>query len=114
MYRRLLCHSRSRTVSLTLDFAHSSYNIVTLNETLPPFTARNYTLVPFEIPTMNDSGAEHSETRERTAPTTLHGLDMHCEPAIESETFSGEYNNSGCATSGLSMGKKKTDQFRTE
>ena len=33
--------------SLTFRYSQSTYGIVSLNETLPPYMARNYTLAPF-------------------------------------------------------------------
>lgn len=87
----------------SLDFAMSAYGIVALNETLPRYMARNYTLAPFKPSVMGRQGFQDGETQEWTAPTTLYSLDMHCEPAIQVDD-SGTWNNSGCAVIGLQMG----------
>lgn len=86
-----------------MGFALSAYGIVVLNETIPPYMARNYTLAPFRPSAIERQGPKDVETQEWTAPTTLYSLDMHCEPAIQVDD-SGTWNNSGCAVIGLRMG----------
>lgn len=93
--------------SLSLKFAQSAYGIVALNETLPPYMARNYTLAPFRPSAIERQGPEDTETKEWTAPTILYSLDMYCEPAVpfENQGIKG-WNNSGCVVTGLQMGNQ--------
>ena len=89
--------------SLKLGFSQSAYRIISLNETLPKFMARNYTLAPFKPSLLDKNETEDTGTQQWTAPTTLYSLDLYCEPAIPS---GGDWNNSGCVTSGLRMGNR--------
>ncbi|KAF1994853.1 hypothetical protein P154DRAFT_548815 [Amniculicola lignicola CBS 123094] len=59
---------------LTLHYAQSTYGIVNLNETLPPYMTRDYALAPFKV--LNGDSALDSTW---TAPTTLYSLDLKCE-----------------------------------
>jgi hypothetical protein len=52
---------------------------VALNETLPPFMARNYTLAPFKP--QNDKAGILGQGIY-TAPTTMYTLDLSCEEAV--------------------------------
>ncbi|KAF1954142.1 hypothetical protein CC80DRAFT_128575 [Byssothecium circinans] len=80
---------------LSMRFAQSTYGIATLNETLPPYMTRNYTLAPF-LPSTPDANAS-SEAGEWTAPTTMYSLNLYCEPAIALPDFSSAWNSSwGC------------------
>jgi hypothetical protein len=76
---------------LTTRYAQSTYAIVLLNETLPPYTTRDYTLAPFK-----SSDASSQFEGLWTAPTTLYSLDMQCEeatlskaPVFDSVLYSG-------------------------
>jgi hypothetical protein len=62
--------------SLSYRFAESTYGIVSLNETLPPYMARNYTLTPFKP--QNVQGIIPGQG-SYTAPTTMYTLDLECE-----------------------------------
>ncbi|KAF1847953.1 uncharacterized protein K460DRAFT_363968 [Cucurbitaria berberidis CBS 394.84] len=62
---------------LSFRYAQSTYGIVTLNETLPPFMARNYTLAPFKI--TNDSSQTAQGYGNWTAETTMYFLELYCE-----------------------------------
>ncbi|KAF2090740.1 hypothetical protein K490DRAFT_33931 [Saccharata proteae CBS 121410] len=72
-------------------YAESVYNLLWLNETLPPFTTRNYTLAPFG-PAHNLSRTEDSESW--TAPTTLYSVDLICVRPTETES---DYILDGCS-----------------
>jgi hypothetical protein len=65
-----------QATSLTLRYTQSTYGIVSLNETLPPFMSRNYTLAPFGPVHADDSGPEQGVY---TAPTTMYTLDLECQ-----------------------------------
>ncbi|KAH7128103.1 hypothetical protein B0J11DRAFT_458434, partial [Dendryphion nanum] len=82
--------------NLGLVFARSAYGVVVLNETLPGFTARNYTLAPFTAHTPK-SEAQYNGTW--TANTTLYTVDVDCESAISSfdsdRTPEHKFNNWG-------------------
>jgi hypothetical protein len=67
---------------VTMRYTHRTYAVVMLNETLPPYSTRNYTLAPFKSldPSSQNDGIW-------TAPTTLYSLDMQCEEA--SQNISG-------------------------
>jgi hypothetical protein len=65
-----------QATSLTLRYTQSTYGIVSLNETLPPFMSRNYTLAPFGPVHADDSGPEQGIY---TAPTTMYTLDLECQ-----------------------------------
>lgn len=99
-----------QATSLTLSFAQSAYRIITYNETLPPFMARNYTLAPFIPSAIADSEAQDTLGKQWTAPTTLYSVDLSCEPAIPSN-HSGVtgWNNTGCWVTGFEMGKQTID-----
>ncbi|KAJ4346856.1 uncharacterized protein N0V89_010788 [Didymosphaeria variabile] len=96
---------KQQTDSISLKYAQSAYGIVSLNETLPSFMARNYTLAPFRPTALDKQDAESLETGYWTAPTTLYSLDLYCEPAMpfNNQGIMG-WNNSGCAVIGLEMG----------
>ncbi|KAF2133280.1 hypothetical protein P153DRAFT_331890 [Dothidotthia symphoricarpi CBS 119687] len=69
-------HSTLQESTLTLSYTHSAYGILNLNETLPPFMTRNYTLAPFTTSTPS-SPADDSGTWK--ANTTLYSMDLECE-----------------------------------
>lgn len=80
---------------MSIRYAQSTYAIVMLNQTLPPYTTRNYTLAPFQ-----SLDANFESDGVWTAPTTLYSLDMQCEEAIESvdPTFNSTiYSGLGCS-----------------
>ena len=80
---------------LTLRYAQSTYAIVMLNQTLPPYTTRNYTLAPFQ-----SIDADYESDGLWTAPTTLYSLDMQCEEATQSKAPIGKstiYSGLGCS-----------------
>jgi hypothetical protein len=59
-----------QATSLTFRYMQSTYGIAALNETLPPYMTRNYTLAPFEpsVSTHDDITGQGTYT----APTTMH------------------------------------------
>jgi len=75
--------------ALTFSYAQSVYGILELNETMPAFTTRNYTLRPFTtqglIPSAGDSW---------TARTIMYSMGLECEKAqkagARNETWSEE------------------------
>ncbi|PVI00457.1 hypothetical protein DM02DRAFT_728559 [Periconia macrospinosa] len=91
-----------------LKYHSSAYGIASLNETLPPYMAINYTLAPFSR--ANVSTPEIDEiTGEWTAPTTLYSVGLACEQTtLEPDTF-GTFNSSwGCTfTVGLDGNKTR-------
>jgi hypothetical protein len=62
--------------NLSLKYAQSTYGIVALNESLPPFMTRNYTLAPF---TPQHGKNDNTTQGTYTAPTTMYTLDLECE-----------------------------------
>jgi hypothetical protein len=77
--------------SLSMRFAQSTYGIVSLNETLPGFMARNYTLAPFR-PTANRTATSGSQSNW-TATTILYSLDMYCESASVIREYNGRWTS---------------------
>lgn len=69
-------HSSGQERSLSLAYAQSAYAILNFNETLPPFTARNYTLRPFAA-----AGREAKAGESWTANSTLYSMDLQCDRA---------------------------------
>lgn len=104
--------------TLSFRYAQSTYAIATLNETLPPFMAPNYTLSPF-VPAQSASfdanGPEFSGQATWTAPTTMFSLDLYCEDAshkANKSAFTGTVSSSGCnftlgLTGNLTMGENR-------
>ena len=84
--------------SLTFRYAQSTYGIVTLNETLPPFMARNYTLSPFKASNGVDEVAQGQGNW--TAETTMYFLELYCEDTSHKADNSNErpvyISNNGC------------------
>jgi hypothetical protein len=76
-----------QATNLSMRFAQSTYGIVSLNETLPGFMARNYTLAPFR-PASKETTSTESHTTW-TATTTMYSLDMYCAPATITKKQSG-------------------------
>jgi len=65
---------------------NQAYGIVALNETLPPFMARNYTLAPFKP---RSEQVEEWVNNTYTAATTMYTLDLYCEEAKSEWTYNG-------------------------
>lgn len=68
--------------SLTYHYAQSAYAIATLNETLPPFMALDYTLAPFTPPKSFDDLKKLDISRgvgTLSAPTTKYFFEIECE-----------------------------------
>jgi hypothetical protein len=88
-----------QALNLTLQYAQSTYGIVSLNETLPPYMARNYTLAPFrtaENVKNSDSASQGQGTW--TSETTMYFLDLYCEDASHRAGYSSKVytSNAGC------------------
>jgi hypothetical protein len=92
-----------QATSLTYRFAESTYGIVSLNETLPPYMARNYTLAPFKPQQHYDStGGQVAHT----APTTMYTLDLLCEDAshkADNSTRPNYVSSGGCKLDGIGL-----------
>jgi hypothetical protein len=69
-------HSSLQEQELTLSYAQSVYGILELNETLPAFTTRNYTLRPFTARDLRPSAGD-----SWTARTTMYSMSLGCEKA---------------------------------
>ena len=84
--------------NLTFRYAQSTYGIVSLNETLPSFMARNYTLRPFN-PSHNPKEATQGQGNW-TAETIMYFLELYCEDASHKASISQERpvytSNTGC------------------
>lgn len=87
----------SQATGLTFRYMQSAYGIIALNETLPAYMTRNYTLAPFRP---RDDQVILSGKGNHTAPTTMYTLDLHCEEAMEI----GDINTSGYYKSSLGCG----------
>ncbi|KAF7568719.1 repeatdomain containing protein [Pyrenophora tritici-repentis] len=88
--------------TLTLRYAQSTYGIAALNETLPPFMARNYTLRPFAQTGASLDADASGKTPNRstwTAATTMYFMDLYCENVSHKADNSEDVffvSNSGC------------------
>ena len=99
-----------QATTLNFGYAQSTYGIVSLNETLPRFMNRNYTLAPFRPST--DLHSTGQGTSVWTAPTTKYSLDLYCEDVSHKADNSKRIaytSNSGCnfttgLTGNLTMG----------
>jgi hypothetical protein len=87
-----------QATNLTARFTQSVYGIAALNETLPAFMARNYTLAPFR-PSIgqNDGFSEGTYT----GSTTMYTLDLDCTEATlkrkpDMLTYLVATSNTGC------------------
>jgi hypothetical protein len=76
-----------------IGFAQTAYGILQLNDTLQPFTTRDYALAPFNAP-----GLAEERNSSWTANTTLYSMDLQCEePRRYRGTYGSGYNSSaGC------------------
>jgi hypothetical protein len=66
--------ARDQQTELTIHFAQSAYDILTWNETLPPYMNYTYTLAPFALPNRTPQLQE-----TWVANTTLYSVDLQCE-----------------------------------
>ncbi|KAH9882358.1 hypothetical protein J1614_000594 [Plenodomus biglobosus] len=100
--------TEQQVTNLTLRYAQSTFGIATLNETLPAYMARNFTLAPFK-PAFVKNGVDIGTQGTWTAVTNMYGVDLYCEVASPqrnaSDSISGTVlyqSNSGCnVTMGL-------------
>lgn len=86
-----------QATTLNLGYMQSTYGIVSLNETLPQYMDRNYTLAPFRPSTNLHTIGEASGIW--TAPTTKYSLDLYCEDVshkADNSTTIAYTSNSGC------------------
>lgn len=92
-------HSSLQEQRLTLGYTRSAYGVSMLNETLPAFTGRNYTLKPFGL---FDLGGQSNENEYWTAESTLYSMQLQCEvpqPAgSRNRTWIREYSRIDPAT----------------
>ncbi|KAH6639043.1 hypothetical protein C7974DRAFT_125364 [Boeremia exigua] len=70
--------AQDQQANLNIRYAQSTYGIATLNETLPPYMARNYTLAPFR-PTAHDVNVAGSQGTW-FGETIMYSLDLYCAP----------------------------------
>ncbi|GAB7347094.1 hypothetical protein MBLNU459_g3224t1 [Dothideomycetes sp. NU459] len=80
---------------LTGSYVQHVYNILWLNETLPPFMSRDYLLAPFRI--VDETGTLQT-TESWTGRTRLYSVDVACQPAIRNLFNYISYN--GCTFDG--------------
>jgi hypothetical protein len=100
--------------NLTFRYSQSTYGIVTLNETLPPYMARNYTLAPFKVSSKDVDVAQASQGQGTwTAATIMYFLELYCKPATHTTNNSNRFytNNASCnftsgPTGNLTVGEK--------
>lgn len=91
-----------QATTLTFRYAQSTYGIATLNETLPPFMARNYTLTPFQRSNSTSSSViENNDVGQGTwtAPTTMYFMNLYCEDVSHKSDNSKKIafkSSSGC------------------
>jgi hypothetical protein len=89
--------------SLTFKYGQSAYGIATANESLPMYTARNFTLAPFKSA---DHEGESLQKGTQTAPTTMYTLDLECENAshkADNSTRISYLSNGGCNITDLGL-----------
>ncbi|KAH5582283.1 hypothetical protein HBI24_115040 [Parastagonospora nodorum] len=89
--------------SLTFKYGQSTYGIATANESLPMYTARNFTLAPFKSA---DHERESLQKGTQTAPTTMYTLDLECENAshkADNSTRISYLSNGGCNITDLGL-----------
>jgi hypothetical protein len=70
----------SRTAAAIVSSAQSVYGILNLNETMPAFMTRNYSLAPFTVPNEPATGGTWITN------TTLYGMDLNCT-SVPSTSF---------------------------
>lgn len=66
-----------QTDKLDLNFVNDGYGITWVDQALPPFTTRNYTLAPFRVV---DGSSHLGVNKTLTSTTTLFGADLDCVP----------------------------------
>jgi hypothetical protein len=102
-------------IDLTRRYAQSTYGIVSLNETLPPYMTRNYTLAPFKP---RGDGVDSLSNGTHTAPTTMYTLDLDCDNVSHKANGStptylstkGCMVSAGGPTGNLTMGDRSAGQ----
>jgi len=94
MFQATTYDSLSTQGNLSAIYAQSVYNILWLNETLPPFMTRDFVLSPFG-PSVTGT-REHSNLTH-TSMTDLYSVDVECEAPIT-------WNRSGSVVSNSSNG----------
>lgn len=89
---------------MTYKYAQSAYGIITLNETLPPYMARNYTLAPFKP--IAQTKPSNGQQGTWIGITTMYFLELSCEDAshkADNSKFIVYKSSGGCnLTTGLS------------
>lgn len=75
-----------QATKLSLAYSQSAYGIAALNESIPAYMARNYTLAPF-APSENDVSI--NAQGNYTASTTMYHLDLSCEEASHGTDSNG-------------------------
>jgi hypothetical protein len=82
-------HSSAQESALTLRYAQTAYGVLALNETLPAYTTRNFTLKPF-------ISEDHLGITNGTwtSNTTMYSLDLHCEDGQGTKKNSTSYPTS--------------------
>jgi hypothetical protein len=102
----------NQLTGLSLRYAQSTYGIAALNETLPPYMGRNFTLAPFQ-PQYKDF--DESGKGTFTAPTTMYTLDLVCEDVSHKADGTVEtlyQSNDGCnSTLGLTGNLTRGEQI---
>lgn len=87
--------AEQQVAGLSMRYAQSTYGIATLNETLPPYMARNFTLAPFEPsgPDFDTDGSQGTWSGE----TIIYSLDLYCSPSSATQDPFGRvlYTSSG-------------------
>jgi hypothetical protein len=87
-------HSSLQKDATGIGFAQTAYGILNLNDTLQPFTTRDYALAPFHAP-----GLAEERNSTWTVNTTLYSMDLQCEEPRRYRGTKGPagYNSSaGC------------------
>jgi hypothetical protein len=87
---------QQQATTLTFQYAQSTKGIVSLNETLPEFMDRSYTLAPFRPSIELDMSSQGKGVW--TAPTTKYSLDLSCEDVSHKSDNSTRifYTSGGC------------------
>jgi hypothetical protein len=89
---------------LGLTFAYSAYAIIFLNESIPPYMTKDYSLIPFEPEVLDAHNTSTYQTV--TSRTTLYTLDLSCDdiPELPANVTSNNWSywgeNSRCNVTG--------------
>jgi hypothetical protein len=94
-----------QATKLTMRYIQSAYGIASLNETLPPYMTRNYTLAPFEAPIDQESVPGEGTY---TGPTIMYALDLACTES-SNRTDSYDTSKSGCSAAAIDMNVTRDD-----